>query len=935
MSVRLNRPLSTGLRIGVVVTALLGAALGGGCDDRGATAQDHVKRAEEHLQNRQTRAAVIELKNAVKAEPNNADVRLKLALVYLDIGDALSAEKELVRARELGGPMTEIVPALSRTWIALGTPDKILDAIKPQTDGDPALRAVIATARGTGHATLRQYDDARRAFEEALQADPDHVAAKVGLARLAAVEKAPEGPALIERVAADAPDDPEVLGLLADRYFADGKIAEAETILRKLVEQTPDNPNTRLSLAQVLVAGGKNDEAIAELDAVLKATPRLVVANHLRSLAAYQKRDFETAKFHSDTVLAQTSDLPAATLLGGAINFALGNNTQAAELLSRFLTRVPDHLPARRMLGLAELRLGNNTRAMEILGPLADKTTDDAQLLAMAGTAAVRAGQGEVGKRYFERAAELVPDNAELRAQLGTLRISLGDVEQGIGDLEEAIEKDPKLDRALLSLALTHLRNRDFDRAVDLARQLQAANPTSAIGHTLAGIALAGQGDAAGGRAEFTRALEINPKAVDGYINIAAMEAGSGDVDAAVTTLTKGLAATDNDPRLLTRLAQVHMSRQAYDKARRLLEQAISTKPEAVGPRALLADLHLRAGNAAEAVRLAEALKTRQPNEPVTLELVGKSYLATGRFDEAVVALRDLAAAVPQSAEAQFLLAQAYAGLKQVEPWKGALEKAIQQKPDFTQANLQLAALSVQTGDFERAKALVAEVHKVTRDEPLLLEVEGAIAVREGRMADAEELFRRALEARPASGFAIKLAEVQRRRGNAGQARATLETWLASNPADLTVRFLIANYDLSDGRYAESRAHYAELAAKQPDNALIRNNLAWLMWREHDYEAAREHADRALELAPNDARIKDTAGLVRLSLGHTAQAVTLLDEAATLLPDNLDIRFHQAQAHAAAGNADRARVILQQLLESNKSFGERAEAERLLEKLGR
>ena len=172
--------------------------------------------------------------------------------------------------------------------------------------------------------------------------------------------------------------------------------------------------------------------------------------------------------------------------------------------MKQFLATVPDHEPARRMLAAALLQKGDSDEAREVLAPLESKATDDAQLLAMIGTAALRTGDLESSKQYFERLTEVQPDNPAAWAQLGTIRAALGDVEEGTLDLERSVEQDPTA-RALTALAITHIRAREFDKALEVATKLSEQFPESATGAILSGIAYAGNNDLDQARGRFRK----------------------------------------------------------------------------------------------------------------------------------------------------------------------------------------------------------------------------------------------------------------------------------------------------------------------------------------------------------------------------------------------------------------------------------------------
>lgn len=84
------------------------------------TDQHYYDRAVELVEQGEMRAAVIELKNALSKNPNNPQARWFLGKIHLEDGRAAEAEKELLRARELGVVDDTVLPFLARAMLAQG-----------------------------------------------------------------------------------------------------------------------------------------------------------------------------------------------------------------------------------------------------------------------------------------------------------------------------------------------------------------------------------------------------------------------------------------------------------------------------------------------------------------------------------------------------------------------------------------------------------------------------------------------------------------------------------------------------------------------------------------------------------------------------------------------------------------------------------------------
>ena len=90
-----------------------------GCGDS-ITTEQYIQRATEALDKSEYAAATIELKNALRQDPNSAQARWLLGKAYLNTNDMPSATKELQQALDLGWPPDDIQPALAQALCGQG-----------------------------------------------------------------------------------------------------------------------------------------------------------------------------------------------------------------------------------------------------------------------------------------------------------------------------------------------------------------------------------------------------------------------------------------------------------------------------------------------------------------------------------------------------------------------------------------------------------------------------------------------------------------------------------------------------------------------------------------------------------------------------------------------------------------------------------------------
>ena len=112
-------------------------------------------------------------------------------------------------------------------------------------------------------------------------------------------------------------------------------------------------------------------------------------------------------------------------------------------------------------------------------------------------------------------------------------------------------------------------------------------------------------------------------------------------------------------------------------------------------------------------------------------------------------------------------------------------------------------------------------------------------------------------------------------------------------------------------------------------NIMLLNNLAYLYSKKGD-ERALKLAKEAYQLSPESAGVLDTYGWILLQNNNNEQALSLLTKAARMLPNNAEVQYHYAAALHRTGNKDKARQIINQIIDSGRSYGWLDDAKALL-----
>jgi len=108
--------------------------------------------------------------------------------------------------------------------------------------------------------------------------------------------------------------------------------------------------------------------------------------------------------------------------------------------------------------------------------------------------------------------------------------------------------------------------------------------------------------------------------------------------------------------------------------------------------------------------------------------------------------------------------------------------------------------------------------------------------------------------------------------------------------------------------------------------------IKWIVI-ETDTKKAVALAKKAYEQAPQSADIADTYGYFLVRDGQHQQGLKILQQAAKDKPQDNDIQYHLALAYSKNNQNNKAKAILEKIVNSNTLYSEQKHAQQLLQEL--
>jgi putative PEP-CTERM system TPR-repeat lipoprotein len=897
-------------------------------------AKKYETEADQLIAKDDLKSGEIELKNAVKASPDDGRLRLKLADLEIQMNDIDGAQIELKAARDHGGDESKIVPMLGRTYLVQGKFDQVLQDFPVRDDQPDNVKISTLVLRAEAQIQLKKTEDARSSLIAAEQIDPKATAPKLGLARIAftlnqydeALTKADEL-LKINPTADTHLLKGEILSRKGDRDGAIGEFNEA-------IKTDPNNLGGFIERAQLYIAGGDDAKAQADVKSALALANRSVPAQYLQALLLARAKDYAGA----DTILTKFAaafpNFPRGFYLQAVVKASLKQYEQAESAITSYLGAIPNDIGGEKVLADIQLKKGNAAGAADTLEKITADAPDDAQSLAMLGQAYMQLGRSQQAVDAFDRASKLAPDNASVLRGLALNHLSEGQNTQGTTELEKALSMAPDDEASAQALVVVYVRQKEFDKAKKLIDDMRKRNPNDPVAANMTGMVELAQQHLPEADAAYTAVSKQFPDFVPTKLQLAYIYAAEGKPDQARDTYMGILAKDPGNLAALQNLTTLLTSQHQPDQVIDVWQKAHRAQPDNIPVSVGLIEAYIGKKDYDSGLGLVRDMQVRLPNEPRLFAMRAELELQKNDAKSAVVSLQRLTELQPQDPAARRDLAIAQEKSDDLPGAIASIGEARKVDPN----NIGLAAEEVRLLGRRNPDDGIAAAQRLAAtlpEQPAAQALEGDYLISIKRPADAKAAYQRAFEAHPSLILVERLSASDIRDGKTAEAGKLLTQWATDHPDDVPAKFAVANFALGQKDWPRAKTLYEALLSKdRASDPLILNNLAVIYQRDNDPRAL-EYAQRAHTVAPQNTAITDTLGWIMVQKGDAAGGIKFLQLAAESAPNSPDIQYHYAAALDATGKKSDATDLLKKALGSDKDFDGKKDAQALLDKLSK
>jgi tetratricopeptide (TPR) repeat protein len=690
-----------------------------------------------------------------------------------------------------------------------------------------------------------------------------------------------------------APKDAEPYYQLGLAYLAEGDGDRAASWLRKATELNPKHTAAQLKLAELMATSRAKEtvqEAQKRTQDVLALLPEDTDALNVLAFTELRLGQPESAEAHLEQALRKSPSNLKSSIALAQTRLARKDLPGAEEALKQAVAQSPKLPEPKLYLGGFYLALGKNAEAeKEYREALQIDPRHGPTLLALAALQ-TRSGLADQAEQTYRQISAL-PEK-QYKPMHALFLLQTGKAAQAASEFEGLHQSDPE----------------DRNVRTDLVRAYLALNRVSDAEKVL------------------TAALKKNGLDVDALLQRSRIYLASSKYDAAEVDLNQVLHFRRDSPEAHYLLSKVQQGRGRSANRQEELGQALKLDPKLLAVRLELAQVLMAGGGAQSALNLMDAAPPEQKSAVALRIQRNWALLALGQLAEARKGIDEVNAAAAKAPESWLQDAALKLAQKDYAGARAAAEKVLAQTPQDARA------LDVMVRSYAAQNQMAAGLQKAREyaarqaQSAPIQQFMGQLLASNGDRAGARKAYEAANAAKPdLVGVELALAGLDAVEGRGEEARKILSKLLDSHPGNVSGHLLYAQLEMLEGKNGMALAQFRQAAELDDKNAYALNGLAYLLAQNKQPDEALKYAQKAKELAPNDASVDDTLGWTYFQKGLYSLALTHLEGANA--KDGTAVRkYHLAMAYLKTGDSKRGREMLEAALRMNPNLPEAQQA---------
>ncbi len=691
------------------------------------------------------------------------------------------------------------------------------------------------------------------------------------------------------------PLDAEAQYQLGLAYLATGDWSLAANHLKRATELSPEHSQAQVRFSEMLSTTSDPallEEARKRLQNVFQASPGNTEALTALAITEWKLADRGAAEKHLQEAFHKSGNLSPAVALA-RIHIQQNQWEDAEKVLKTALDQKPSAL-AMVVLGEFYLLRGRNAEAESLFTKALGMDHDHSLALQHLAAMHVRAGKTDEAGHLYRRLAALPSESYQ--SAHATFLLQTGKKEEALAEFRKLAERHKDKSEFRTQLVTALILSDRLSEAEKVLLDALKKNPSDVQALLQSGalyLTLERYSDA---ERDLNRVLYVRPKSAEGKYLFSKLYEARGHI-----------------------LSQ-----------RQALDEALQWNPEFAAARVDLAMLLIRRNAAKTALQLMEETPNSQKRLVAIVLQRNWALAALGRWNEVEQSLAGELKGMP-GPEVAVLAAILRLEQGKRDEARQMARKALEGGTDDIRA-LEIIARSYQMeNNIDAAVREIAGYAGRHANNAPVQSFLGDLLLSMGLREQARATFHQARLLRPGYSTAeLSLVKMDITDGKLDQAEQSLGKLLTEKGENVTARVWMGTLNEIRGKNDLAIEHYRKALQLDPNQVQALNNLAYLLAESAKQpDQALRFAEKAAELAPDNASVRNTLGWVFYHKGMYNIAVRHLERAVEA--ESTPMRnFHLAMAYWKNGDRARAQRVYKAAALLQPESREAQEARQLL-----
>ena len=614
--------------------------------------------------------AIVSLRKAVAAKPEDPDAQLGLARAFVQndqLPDGLNIAQELTQKDKAFGPAYDFlfeqyqtagkkeeaesilklkvannpkqasyIVELARYYATLQKPPDV-DATIAKLFASPADFPDGRLTAGDFYLSVGKPDLALQQFNAGLGSAASatrNTYRKRIVPILASQKKWPEAFGLIEAMLKDQPADDEAKLMRALAWLDEGKPENLDRAIAELQAQSkkrPNDPALHFQAGNAMARKGDQDGARREWTAAAKTNRAYLPARYSLAQSYLSQGRAAEALQVSEEILATAPRDAQANLLHASCLTAAGQYQRARTELNRLIAQFPKAPQVRFRMGVLDIAEHKYKEAEDIFQQMEGPASKDPQVLAGLAESLQGLGQGAKAVQMLQDELKRDPNSPGLRQVLASIATASGKYDVVVDQYTQLAAHTPGSTALQLSLAAAYNAKGDPASAEGVLEKAVQADPKSVPASLMLAQALVATGRVDDAKARYRRVLEAEPNNANALNDLAYIMADSGEnPDQALAYAQRGLQyATEPGLKmsLSDTLGWIYVKKHMTDNAVQTFQNLVKNNPGNATFRYHLGTAFYQKGDKQKARMELEAALAAKPSaadEPKIRELLAQ-----------------------------------------------------------------------------------------------------------------------------------------------------------------------------------------------------------------------------------------------------------------------------------------------------------------------